>query len=253
MKHTPYSTSINDALALTGTGTRHVIFDIETQAKPFDELKAQMPAFDPANVKHGNTKDPALIAAKTEQARAKHESNYLADAALCPTTGRLAAIGMVITQGGNTVAMLALDDGTPEWEVVALELFWQHYITTWNSHRTLWIGHNILDFDLPLLVNRSRILGITLPATVFNLKGNKVYFSDKFIDTRTLWLMGRKATDVVSNLDHVSKAFGLPGKNGNGAEFGQMLKDNPKQAEAYLLSDLTLTAAVAEKLGAIEI
>lgn len=248
----PFHTDIDEALKVVGTADRYVVFDIETQSQPLELLKSSMPIFDASEVKVGNIKDPALIAAKIDQAKAKHEADYLNKAALSPVTGKLAAIGLVVIQNGKAVEMSFLDDGTPEWEVVAIELFWGHWIKTYSAHRTIWVGHNIFDFDLPWLVNRSRILNITIPATVYNFKNNRVYFSEKFADTRTVWLLGRKPTEVVSNLDHVSKALGFGGKNGNGAEFGSLLKENPEQAAAYLKQDLDLTAGVAIKLGIIE-
>ena len=47
-----------------------IIFDIETGPLPETELAAMMPAFDPAEVKTGNLKDPAKIAEKIAEAEA---------------------------------------------------------------------------------------------------------------------------------------------------------------------------------------
>ena len=248
----PFHLDIDEALTVEGIQDRYVVFDIETQPQALELLKSSMPAFDATEVKVGNIKDPALIAAKVDQAKAKHEADYLNKAALSPVTGKLAAIGLLVIQNGKAVEMSFMDDGTPEWEVVALELFWSHWVKTYSAHRTIWVGHNIFDFDLPWLVNRSRILNITIPATVYNFKGNRVFFSEKFADTRTVWLLGRKPTDVISNLDHVSRALGFNGKNGNGADFGNVLKETPEVAAAYLKCDLDLTAGIAVKLGIIE-
>jgi hypothetical protein len=41
-----------------------MVFDIETGPLPLEQLEAALPPFDAAEVKTGNLKDPALIAAK---------------------------------------------------------------------------------------------------------------------------------------------------------------------------------------------
>lgn len=248
-----------------------IVFDIETIPQPENVLLESMPPFDEADVKLGNLKDPALIKAKLEGAREKHKSDYIAKAALSPVTGEVAAIGFsfvphdprtpVEEQGHATPLYIRGDlyrvdpnDPTingPQTEAELLEAFWDLWRHFFQRERCSWIGHNILDFDLPFLVNRSRILGIAIPFGVLDHHRGRVYFSSRFVDTRTHWLLGRKATETPSSLDLVSRAFGLGGKSGSGADFARLLKEQPDQAIAYLVQDLTLTKTVALRMGLI--
>ena len=54
-----------------------------------------MPAFDPAEVKTGNIKDPEKVAAKIAEAEANHRRDFIDRAALDPLTGRVVAIGLM--------------------------------------------------------------------------------------------------------------------------------------------------------------
>lgn len=227
-----------------------VIFDIETTALDESVLLASLPAFDPAEVKLGNIKDPAKQAEKVAAAEIKHKEDYLSRAALSPGTGMVAAIGYKVINdddASNITTLIMLDEQTTEVEII--KGFWGLWQTLHTAGVTHFVGHNILDFDLPFLVNRSRILGIQTPAFLFSYKNNRVYWSERFIDTRVLWLLGRKSSDTPSSLDHISKSLGVGGKNGNGAEFGRMLKEQPQVAREYLFNDIDLTSKVADRLG----
>ena len=74
-----------------------VFFDIETGPLDRDTLASQLPPFDPAEVKVGNIKDPALIAAKIESARSNHEAQFFAKAALSPATGKVGDVRSATT------------------------------------------------------------------------------------------------------------------------------------------------------------
>ena len=70
------------------------------------------------------------------------------------------------------------------------------------------------------------------------------HWSDTFLDLRETWQLGNR--QLAGSLDSISKAFGLSGKTGSGAEFGKLWA-NPttrSQAEAYLRKDLELTEAI---------
>lgn len=249
----------------TSTGPISIVFDIETIPQPESKLLQSMPPFDASEVKVGNLKDPALIQAKQYAAQEKHKADYLAKAALSPVTGEVAAIGMAFIpqdlttphdqQGHITILQVRGDligsKDSPTTEADLISGFWEAWRQLFNRERSTWIGHNILDFDLPYLVNRSRILGIPVPFGVLETYRNKVYFSSRFVDTRTHWLLGRKATDTPSSLDLISKAFGLEGKNGDGANFGKLVQENYDEAIAYLANDIVLTKTVALRMGLI--
>lgn len=228
--------------------TNGIVFDIETKAQSADKLLASLPPFDPESVKVGNIKDPAKVAEKVAQAETKHRSDYLTKAALSPATGEVCAIGLLETDGSETLLTV---EGTMD-ETALLNAFWANYRAEVHTRKSWWIGHNIYDFDLPFLVNRSRILGVNIPPLVFDFKGGRVRWADRFIDTRSLWLMGRKPTETPSSLDTVCGAFSLGQKSGSGADFADLLETDKGAAIAYLRQDLALTLNLARKLGVVE-
>lgn len=260
-----------------------LIFDLETAPIP-DTARilslagpfvppAHPGEFDPASVKHGNTKDAAKRAAKEADEREKHAAlveNYAAecerleaewrakvldDAALSPATGQILVIGVANPIDGK----FGTTEGKTEPE--ALEWFWQKYHKCRrpgaNQTPRLMIGHNIKQFDLRFLVIRSRILSVDVPREVFDAKWRK--WDEIFVDTRDAWLMGLGWGQCESSLDHVGNALGLGGKLAgpdgkpvNGADFGKLWNGSPEDRELarkYLHRDLELTARMAVKLG----
>jgi hypothetical protein len=219
-------------------------FDIETG--PADGIESLIPPFDPAEVKVGNMKDPALIAAKIAQAEASHRSNFVSKAALAPESGKVLAIGLAyIGEDGKAVDFDALTGDEREvllafWRIVSDSL-------TGKSDRTLFVGFNSREFDLPFLVARSWINCVRVPAGVFELRGRFPNWSSAFYDLRDLWILGRNSG--LSNLDTVARALTGNGKSGSGADFAADLAADPEKALAYLRNDLELTCKVAYRMG----
>lgn len=230
-----------------------VVFDIETAPQDTDKLLALMPAFDPAEVKVGNLKDADKIAAKIADAEVKAKARFLSEAALEPSTGRLACITIsaLTAQGVDLGSVVNFADGSPDAEAHEIERFWQMVEQSLAGSYTLFVGHNILAFDLPFLINRSRILGLRIPRHIYTIKGGKVYMSERFIDTRTVWLLGRKPSEHPSSLDYVAKALGVGAKNGSGADFAQLMQTDREAAKAYAVNDVHITRLVAQRLGII--
>ena len=217
------------------------IFDIETGADPL-RARALMPSFDEAEVKLGNLKDPEKIAAKIEEERASHESDWLEKAALRPETGQVLAIGIIPQAGSGHI--FHIHQNSEEETILA---FWDFFDLTRLNGGGLWVGHNILQFDIPFLVIRSRILGLRVPA---NLRHGRYFSPLLFCDTMDEWLLGRRG-NCNCKLDHVAKSLGCGAKNGNGAEFAALYETDESAALEYLRNDLAITAAVAQKLGVV--
>jgi len=252
-----------------------IIFDIETGALPEDQLRAKFDAeyhapsppgvFDPSTVKYGQMKDPDKRAAKLADERAKHEAavrdfsanaerakseawqEFVSKAALSPITGQVLAIGMQSMESGK----IGIDgDGVDELELI--ERFWLKYRQCREKARRM-CGYNIFGFDLPFLIRRSWLLGVDVPATVFESNG-RYLDSRVFVDLMQLWGCGLRD---YCKLDELTKAFGIGGKpvvNGvqvNGSHFaGLWATDRPKAIE-YLTNDLFLEAALASRLGVV--
>lgn len=206
------------------------VFDIETGPADIETLNA---LFDPASVKCGNLKDPAKIAEKVAAAR----ESFVERAALDPITGRVLAIG---TQSDGGYAMVILGD---DYEFSILSAFWS-LVEESLANRHPIIGWNIHDFDLPFLINRSRILNVAVPS---GLRHGR-YWNDLIIDLMKVWTLDRYGE--YAKLNDVGRALGLGGKlNGvDPAQFHILWRDDRPKAIEYLTRDVELTAAIAERL-----
>lgn len=204
----------------------YLVLDIETLARPREELDAIMPEFEPP----GNIKDPAKIA----EAIAKKREKWIADAALDATTGSIAIIGMLRPSGFE---MLRADKTS---EADMLQRFWevQH-----SAEFNIVVGHNLRNFDMPFIIRRSFINGIGLPLGVLH-KGR---LTEKFVDTMELWGAGERGASI--SLDNLAKALGVGAKNGDGSQFGEMWAADKDKAVEYCGHDLELTRKCAERMG----
>lgn len=248
-----------------------VIFDIETGPLPSEQLRVIMPAFDPVSIRHpgefdqaavkvSHLKDPAKITAKIEAEKQKHadavasfttdlaaaEANYWREveskAALSALTGEVLAIGY---KGQKTVLDYV---GEASTEASLLTKFWSQYRNLRKDGRRM-IGYNIAFFDIPFLVQRSWIAGVTVPDTIYAGPGR--YLEPTFIDLAQAW--SGSARNGFVKLDTIAKAFGIPGKPDgiNGGDFARLFHnpDTRQVALDYLEGDLDMTFTVAERVG----
>jgi hypothetical protein len=226
-----------------------LVFDIEAGPLPETELAAMMPAFDPAEVKTGNLKDPAKIVEKIAEAEASHRRDFTERAALDPLTGRVVAIGVMAYEArgeqpppfgkGGRFSIIGHVD-----EAQTLREFWE--LTRGEMGRTNpMIGFNIFGFDLPFLFRRSWKHRVAVP---FGLRRGR-YWGDQLIDLRDYWQLGDR--QARGSLDSIAKHLGVGAKNGEGKAFAELWQSNRKQAEAYLRNDIELTALVADALGVV--
>lgn len=256
-----------------------VIFDIETGPQPIEVLKeisqpfksslSDPGPFDPSTVKYGNTKEESKRAAILAENKAKHEAKvkafkeamaneepqYWADlqrgAALSALTGQVLAIGYR-TIDKRVVHGIGEDwtDGSKMTERFILEKFWDTYKKMRSSSRQM-VGFNIKDFDIPFLVQRSIIVGVCLPGSLFN-QGR--YLDSIFVDLRTTWLGGQY--NGKGSLDAICKACGIGAKTEgvDGGMFAQLWNGKPEErtkAKEYLLNDLDMTWSLAERCGVL--
>jgi len=225
-----------------------IVFDVETGPLPENELISMMPAFDPAEVKTGNLKDPAKIAEKIAEAEANHRRDFFDKAALDPLTGRVIAIGTLDLETDNFAIISNVD------EAQLLREFW--HLTRGEMGRiNPLIGFNICNFDLPFLYRRSWKHRIAVP---FGIRRGR-YWCDQVVDLRDAWQLGDR--QARGSLDSIAKHLGvgakcvphgpLSGKNITGADFAGLWNTDRKSAEGYLKNDVELTAKVADALGIV--
>ncbi len=205
------------------------LFDIETGPQARELLERNMPEFSAP----GGYKDPVKI----EAAIAEKRLEYFERAALCPTTGRVLAIG-IIQEGEFTT----IDCDQNEAE--GLKTFWS-MITNQGAFDDNVIGFNSHGFDLPFLLRRGWKLGVKAPRTV--RKGR--YFTERSIDLMELWTCGNREQRI--SLDNLAKFLGVGQKTGSGADFAKLWESDRTKALEYLRNDLELTQRCAEALGVL--
>ena len=169
--------------------------DIETVPLPYELREFTKPTME--TVKFGNAKIPETRKKIFDKAVEVWESGE--KAALSAMTGRVALIGYKVNE---YICMEAL---TSENEIVMLKNFWN--MLEKEKHETFIkiAGHNIKKFDLPFLVRRSLILGLSVPSwlTVELFK----YSSELFFDTMLFWQLGDQQEMI--KLDVLCAALGI--------------------------------------------
>ena len=212
-----------------------IIFDIETGPLSTEQVESVMPAFDPAEIKTGNLKDPAKVAEKIEQVRASHRQSVIDRAALDPMTGQVLAIGVMTTEDD-----MATISGA---EADVLNAFWDMIRTNSGIHRLF--GYNCRDFDVPFICRRSFVHGIPVPPNVWDGR-----WTDKNIIDLSDWWRKPRGQGIYS-LAQVCRMLGLGEKAGDGKDFANLWATDREQAVAYLKQDLELTRKLAQRMGQI--
>lgn len=185
-------------------------FDIETRPEPslVDRFTKPFPAFNEADVKCGNLKDPVKIAARLAEAKDQHADDEVAywkkaheNAALSPFTGSIVVIGL-IDEEGNTV-FIEGDERT------ILAAFWARFNDPQHTGRkfVFWSGCGASEkmFDLDFIVTRSRIQGVRVPPQVRQGR----YYSSRFIDLASEFLLHQR--EAYLSLTKAADMLGLYG------------------------------------------
>lgn len=214
-----------------------MIFDIETEPLPLEELQKVCEPFNEEDVKVGNIKDPEKIRAKIDQCRENHWKDIQERAALNATTAKVVAIGY-------------RDHGeeTPYCDMFTSER--DNIVACWNRILQCMkkgidiVGFHSNRFDIPFLVRRSWLIGCGIP-DIFSASG---YLKPCFIDLHERWQCGDRQATI--KLNSLAKYFGIDGKYQglDGSMFFQLLKVDPATAKEYLLQDIRMTAHVAERM-----
>ena len=215
-----------------------IVFDTETGAN-LERAQALMPVFSEADVATGNIKDEDKKRAKIAERRASHEKDWLEGAALRPETAIVLAVG-ILPEKGEPILL----HGTDEQEI--LKSWWDFLETTYQHSGKQFAGWSIFHFDLPLLIIRSRILGIGVPPLIRN---GRYFNAARFLDLQEEWVMNRPRNEVKCSLDYVARALDCGEKTGEGSNFAALYMVDRKKALAYLSNDLMLCQRIAHKLG----
>ena len=211
---------------------KHIVFDIETIPQDEAKLLALAPEFSaPANLK-----DPEKIAA----AIAKKRAEYLADAALNWKTAEVVLIG-----AGDDAGIQSFTAGT-EKELVG------NFLALLGDALADGVaagGHNVKSFDLPMLINRARVHGLKVPATVLAFWKGRPQWAENIFDTLELLSFGKSFDG--NGVEDVARVFGLPPKLGHGGDFPMLWRADREGAIAYNRRDVEIEIEIARICGCI--
>jgi len=151
--------------------------------------------------------------------------------ALDAMTGRVVCVGMLV------------DDGREAKEIAFAGEDEARIITGfWDALRPgdVVVGHNVLDFDIRFLQQRSWILGIQPSRTL----DTRRYYTADVIDTLQLWTNWSGNKKGVT-LDALSSALGCGSKTGEGAKVAQWWAEHDIDSiKKYCREDVQLTYRV---------
>jgi DNA polymerase elongation subunit (family B) len=236
------------------------ICDIETVGLPALTILESLPPWDEQEARNRvpkNYKKPDAIAGWLEEDQANHGKDAIEKAALNPETAMVAIVGF---WRNGKVEQLVWDEqpGMPLpmkdnfYFITESELI-EHAFMRLNEgagalsitdHAVL--GWNIKGFDLPFLIKRAWILGVTVPRSLFN-PFSRYPLPERFIDTMQVWQAGNYKAPY-TKLASALKYMGLPEK-GDGKEFGKLWETDRSAALAYSATELNLQADLYRKMG----
>lgn len=208
-----------------------IVFDIETIPQNEQLLLARAPDFRPA----ANLKDPEKIKASILEKKER----YLADAALHWTTAEVVLIGL-----GDGVEFKALHGDEKSIVTSFLAQACEALIDGCKVG-----GHNVKGFDLPMLINRARVLGATIPPGIMDFWKGRPQWADNIFDTLEILSFGNKQDREGCGVEDVCRSMGIKGKTGRGSDFPALWKSDREAAIAYNQQDVTAEIEIARMCG----
>lgn len=222
-----------------------LVFDIETGPRPEEELRAIFiePTFEEFSAECDQRWKPETRVEKFEAHRATAWTKFVERAALSPVTGRILAIGLANPEKPGGVIVF---DDSPTGEANMLQTVWRKFAACRAAGRSI-VGFNIAGFDLPFMVRRSWLLGVAVPATIFDASGR--YLDRCFVDLLVRWRCGNHQDSIrLADLSRFLSVGDKP-KGINGADFHRLWSTDRAQATEYLLNDLAMTMRCAARMG----
>jgi hypothetical protein len=206
--------------------------DIETIRQPPENLIEIMPDDDAPS----NYKDPVKI----EAYKAAKREKWLEDAAKHADRGEIALVGI---KHGLEYSILTRTPGE-NGEYALIAEAWRR-IRWLLDHGVVIVGFDLLRFDLPFMVRRSWALEIPVPPQIYQDREGP-YYSRLFVDLMREWQQGDRSAGI--SLERLAFHLGVPGKSGDGANFGAIYAEDPGEAAHYLEGDLDCTLACAKRM-----
>lgn len=208
-----------------------IVFDIETVPQNEELLLARAPDFKPA----ANLKDPQKIADSIAEKRRR----YIEDAALDWKTAEVVLIGV---SDGVEFQALHGDEKTVIGDFLSL-------VVNALMDGCKVGGHNVKGFDFPMLINRARLLGVSIPPGIMDFWKGRPQWADNIFDTLEYLSFGDKHRIEGNGVEDVARALNLPGKLGHGGDFPALWKSDREAAIAYNQRDVEIEIEIARVCG----
>ena len=207
-------------------------FDIETVPL----LSAMQSPYPEDREPPANYKNEDAIARWREKDRASWDEGRIKEYSLNPRLGRVVAFACWNEQGGRSAVAQTEAD-----EHLLLEDFW-----TFLRHDPLLVGWNSQGFDLPFIVVRSLLLGVTPHVDV--AKYLKRYSYAPHFDVKAA-LLAWDVRRAGEGLHEWATAFGLAGKDHHGSEvYGMVQRGEWGVLGSYCRADAKATYDLAERV-----
>jgi len=209
-------------------------WDLETGPVDDDLLDKLMPEFLPDARLTDEDKIKASVKKKQDEWRAK--------AALNGVTGKIIAYSC------------AWDDEEVQFftapnEKVLLETL-IHDLSTAIGLGGMIFGYNCFSFDLPVVCMRACVHSIPAFKLFTTSYRGRWAWNEAFVDVMQVWCGPYNRPDGMS-LKNVALALGVGTKTGTGAEFAELLKNDPVKAKEYALNDTHLLREICRKMGLV--
>jgi len=154
--------------------------------------------------------------------------------ALDALTGRIVCIGMMIDDAVSAKEIVLIDQD----ERRILEQFWELVKPT-----DVLVGHNLLEFDLPFIRQRSWILNVQ-PSRHLDLRK---YYTGDVVDTMQLWTNWGYKKGVT--LERLGLALSCGSKAGHGTDVAHWWANRDlKSIGDYCIEDVRLTYRIYRRL-----
>ena len=166
--------------------------------------------------------------------------------------GRILCIGIILEKDGAEwrKGVFGYDAKSETFhldEKKTLRGLWKLLREEFNIRRDLIIGHNLMDFDLPFIYKRSRILKVK-PSVQFSFAR---YRSQPIYDTMREWALWNLREKSIS-LPHLAELLQIGIGKTDGMDgskiYDQYLGDNHSLIAEYCLQDVEVTRAVYHQM-----
>lgn len=209
--------------------TLELTIDVETIPTQNPKFIAELDVKCPGNI----TKPESIIKWEKDKKPGLLDEAYR-KTALNSTKGELCVIGWAINDKDPQCVYRGINDSEADLLQAFYDCMLPNFMEGYYSN-VLWIGHNILPFDLPFIWHRSIINNVK---TAVHIPYNAKIWSESVFDTKAVWKANSSAS---SSLKDICTAIGIPVKQGMD---GSEVWDYVKRGEIQKVADYCMNGDV---------